>query len=72
MFDFVLMLATSLFRNGKDEYTDNYGKSAQMGTLTPLLAKQLHSNVQTCILDGEMMAWNPNLKCYVSKGTTLN
>jgi hypothetical protein len=49
-------------RNGY-EYTDVYAT-----LLTPHVAKLLQSNIKSCILDGEMMGWNKNLKCFKYKG----
>jgi hypothetical protein len=49
-------------RNGF-EYTDVYAT-----LLTPHVAKLLRGDTKSCILDGEMMGWNKNFKCYKYKG----
>ncbi|KAK3927158.1 DNA ligase 4 [Frankliniella fusca] len=56
---------------GKD-YTDNFGETRRLGILTPALAGKLNAHVQTCILDGEMMAWNTKLNCYASKAKKID
>jgi len=53
------------FRNGY-EYTDVYAT-----LLTPHVAKLLRADIKSCILDGEMMGWNQNLKCYKTKGKRI-
>ncbi|XP_069681895.1 DNA ligase 4-like isoform X2 [Periplaneta americana] len=53
-------------RNGL-EYTDVYAS-----ILTPHIKKLLRPDVKSCILDGEMMGWNPNLKCYKTKGNNFD
>ncbi|KZV99983.1 DNA ligase 4 [Exidia glandulosa HHB12029] len=47
-------------RKGKD-YTYLYGqtKTSPDGSLTPYLDKAINTNVQDCILDGEMLVWDP-------------
>lgn len=59
-------------KNGKPEYTNNYGDSMNSGLLTPFLGKQLHAHVKTCILDGEMMAWNTKMNFFKSKGPNFD
>lgn len=49
-------------RNGY-EYTDVY-----VTLLTSHVSKLLRADTKNCILDGEMMGWNKNLKCYKYKG----
>lgn len=56
------------FSRKPKDYSEGYGVSAMSGNLTPLLAKQIHADVHTCILDGEMMKWNTNLKSFGSQG----
>lgn len=46
-------------RKGKD-YTYLYGKDASSGTLTPFIASCFRSDVVDCILDGEMLAFDPS------------
>jgi hypothetical protein len=39
--------------------------------LTPHIVKLLRADVRSCILDGEMMGWNQDAKCYKSKGKSV-
>ncbi|XP_034236101.1 DNA ligase 4-like isoform X2 [Thrips palmi] len=52
-------------RNAVD-YTQKQGDSID-SLLTPLLAKQLHPSVESCILDGELMGWNTQDNCFGRK-----
>lgn len=54
-------------RNGVD-YTSAYGADKDEGILTPYLSSQLSADTHSVILDGEMMAWNMNLKSFTTKG----
>ncbi|XP_012162319.1 DNA ligase 4 [Ceratitis capitata] len=54
-------------RNGID-YTHSFGEDYKNGKLTPLLQTLLPTNLQSIILDGEMMVYDTQLKCYRDKG----
>ncbi|XP_018798051.1 PREDICTED: DNA ligase 4 [Bactrocera latifrons] len=54
-------------RNGID-YTDSFGEDFMTGSLTPLLQSLLPNNLQSIILDGEMMVYDMQRKCYRDKG----
>nr|XP_020039593.1 DNA ligase 4 isoform X2 [Castor canadensis] len=54
-------------RNGYN-YTDQFGASPQEGSLTPFIHNAFRTDVQVCILDGEMMAYNPNTQTFMQKG----
>lgn len=56
------------YRNGY-EYTDAFGGSSSVGSLSPRLAKCLNSSIKNFILDGEMMPWDNKYKCFGTKGT---
>jgi DNA ligase-4 len=62
-------------RNGKD-WTQQYGASTdQMGTLTPYIDDLFDSSVRNCILDGEMVGWDPTAEtictCLVVNGKSF-
>lgn len=54
-------------RNGID-YTASFGEDFMTGKLTPLLQPLLPNNLQSIILDGEMMVYDMQQKCYRDKG----
>ncbi|XP_015339575.1 DNA ligase 4 [Marmota marmota marmota] len=58
-------------RNGYN-YTEQFGASPQEGSLTPFIHNAFQPNVQTCILDGEMMAYNPNTQTFMQKGNKFD
>ncbi|XP_050681911.1 DNA ligase 4-like isoform X1 [Leptidea sinapis] len=49
-------------------YSDSYGKTYESGLLTPNLQSSFSSNATSFILDGEMMGWHKEYKCFGSKG----
>ncbi|XP_036318906.1 DNA ligase 4 [Rhagoletis pomonella] len=54
-------------RNGID-YTHSFGENYKSGPLTPLLESLLPGDLQSIILDGEMMVYDTQQKCYRDKG----
>ncbi|XP_061463551.1 DNA ligase 4 [Rhineura floridana] len=58
-------------RNGYD-YTQQFGASPLEGSLTPFVHNVFKNNIQNCILDGEMMAYNPTTETYVQKGSKFD
>ncbi|XP_019385218.1 PREDICTED: DNA ligase 4 isoform X2 [Crocodylus porosus] len=58
-------------RNGYD-YTQQFGPSPLEGSLTPFIHNVFKSNIQNCILDGEMMAYNPNTQTFMQKGNKFD
>lgn len=58
-------------RNGFN-YTDQFGASPDEGSLTPFIHNAFQTNVQICILDGEMMAYNPNTQTFMQKGNKFD
>ncbi|XP_042327134.1 DNA ligase 4 isoform X2 [Sceloporus undulatus] len=58
-------------RNGYD-YTQQFGASPLEGSLTPFIHNVFESNVQNCILDGEMMAYNPTAQTFMQKGSRFD
>ncbi|XP_072434255.1 DNA ligase 4 isoform X1 [Chiloscyllium punctatum] len=58
-------------RNGYD-YTQQFGDSPLQGSLTPFIHNTFKSNLQNCILDGEMMAYNPITQTFTQKGNKFD
>ncbi|KAM5288996.1 DNA ligase 4 [Ctenodactylus gundi] len=58
-------------RNGYN-YTDQFGASPDEGSLTPFIHNAFKTDVQICILDGEMMAYNPNTQTFMQKGNKFD
>ncbi|XP_019062433.1 DNA ligase 4 isoform X2 [Fukomys damarensis] len=58
-------------RNGYD-YTEQFGASPSEGSLTPFIHNAFKTDVQICILDGEMMAYNPNTQTFMQKGNKFD
>lgn len=54
-----------------NEFTTSYGSDPSGGSFTPILAGLLRSNVDSVILDGEMMVWNRDEQMYHLKGKFL-
>ncbi|KAG9094130.1 DNA ligase (ATP) [Ceratobasidium sp. 392] len=55
-------------RKGKD-YTYLYGAHVGTGSLTPHIHTAFDERIEDCILDGEMMVWDPALDKYLGFGT---
>lgn len=58
-------------RNGYD-YTQQFGASPLEGSLTPYIHNIFKNNIQNCILDGEMMAFNPTTQTFMQKGSKFD
>ncbi|XP_026867629.2 DNA ligase 4 [Electrophorus electricus] len=54
------------------EYTQQFGASPLEGSLTPYIHNVFKSHVVTCILDGEMMAYNPTTETFMQKGSKFD
>ena len=54
-----------------NDYTHTYGATKYEGNLTPFLANSFKSNVQTCILDGEMVGYNAETKTIGTNGRQI-
>ncbi|KAG8751329.1 DNA ligase (ATP), partial [Ceratobasidium sp. 423] len=55
-------------RKGTD-YTHLYGAHVGIGSLTPYIHSAFDDRIEDCILDGEMMVWDPMLDKYLAFGT---
>ncbi|KAG8787200.1 DNA ligase (ATP) [Serendipita sp. 397] len=51
------------------EYTYLYGKHPGEGSLTPYIHASFNPEVEECILDGEMLVWDPVSERYLPFGT---
>ncbi|XP_016059349.1 PREDICTED: DNA ligase 4 isoform X1 [Miniopterus natalensis] len=58
-------------RNGF-KYTEQFGASPQEGSLTPFIHNAFKTDIQICILDGEMMAYNPSTQTFMQKGNKFD
>ncbi|KAL1137893.1 hypothetical protein AAG570_009588 [Ranatra chinensis] len=58
-------------RRGFD-MTDNYGEDVYSGHLSRMISRQLESSVINCILDGEMMVWDVDHSCCITKGANYD
>lgn len=45
------------------------GETSFQGTLTPHIHNCFSAEVESCIVDGEMMGYDPNLKVFMQKGS---
>ncbi|XP_028161495.1 DNA ligase 4-like [Ostrinia furnacalis] len=54
------------------KYSDNYGKTYESGLLTPFLKDCFNPEVESFIIDGEMMGWHKANHYYSSKGISFD
>ncbi|KAH6934390.1 hypothetical protein HPB50_024031 [Hyalomma asiaticum] len=55
------------FTRRSHDYSSGFGATADEGSLTQYIAKSFQSNVKSCILDGEVIGYDPKNDCLVSK-----
>ncbi|XP_061780188.1 DNA ligase 4 [Nerophis lumbriciformis] len=60
------------FSRNAFEYTQQFGGSPLEGSLTPYIHNVFKSHIVSCILDGEMMAYNPTTKTFMQKGSKFD
>lgn len=60
------------FSRNAFEYTQQFGASPLEGSLTPYIHNVFKSHVVNCILDGEMMAYNPTTDIFMQKGSKFD
>ncbi|KAJ0062353.1 hypothetical protein NL108_010554 [Boleophthalmus pectinirostris] len=60
------------FSRNAFEYTQQFGGSPLEGSLTPYIHNVFKSDVVNCILDGEMMAYNPTAETFMQKGSKFD
>ncbi|XP_063067666.1 DNA ligase 4 [Engraulis encrasicolus] len=54
------------------EYSEHFGTSPVQGSLTPYIHNVFKPHVVQCILDGEMMAYNPMTETLTQKGSRFD
>lgn len=60
------------FSRNAFEYTQQFGSSPLEGSLTPYIHNVFKSHVTSCILDGEMMAYNSTTETFMQKGSKFD
>ncbi|XP_033127857.1 DNA ligase 4-like isoform X2 [Anneissia japonica] len=60
------------FSRRSHEYSNVFGENSFSGTFTQYAAKYFKSDVKSCILDGEVIAYNPETKAFMSKGENFD
>ncbi|XP_067298822.1 DNA ligase 4 [Pseudorasbora parva] len=60
------------FTRNSFEYTQQFGASPLEGSLTPYIHNVFKPHVVNCILDGEMMAYNPKTEIFMQKGSKFD
>ncbi|XP_065834565.1 DNA ligase 4-like [Oscarella lobularis] len=58
-------------RSSKD-YTSSFGACPTEGTFTPVIHSTFSSKVTSCILDGEMVGYDPVTECFMPKGENID
>lgn len=59
------------FSRNSNDYSENFGTSRYRGTLTPFICNLFKPEVKTCILDGEMVGYDPELQDFALKGEII-
>ncbi|XP_056157416.1 DNA ligase 4-like [Lampris incognitus] len=60
------------FTRNAFEYTQQFGTSPLEGSLTPYIHNIFKPHIVNCILDGEMMAYNPTTETFMQKGSKFD
>lgn len=60
------------FSRGSIEYTQSFGATKYRGTLTPFIANCFKTDIKSCVLDGEMVGFDPRSNDYVLKGSNID
>uniref|UniRef100_A0A1A8MNP4 DNA ligase n=4 Tax=Nothobranchius pienaari TaxID=704102 RepID=A0A1A8MNP4_9TELE len=60
------------FSRNAFEYTQQFGGSPLEGSLTPHIHNAFKCDIVNCILDGEMMAYNPTAETFMQKGSKFD
>ncbi|XP_070569622.1 DNA ligase 4-like [Ptychodera flava] len=60
------------FSRRSHEYTHIFGATPLDGSLMPHIGKAFKRDIKRCILDGEMVAYNPEAECFMTKGENLD
>ena len=60
------------FSRNANNFSEIFGSSKLCGTFTPYISMLFKTGIQTCILDGEMVAFNTEAKHFVLKGSNVD
>ncbi|XP_077509630.1 DNA ligase 4 [Amblyomma americanum] len=60
------------FTRRSHDYSSGFGATADEGSLTQYIAGSFRSDVQSCILDGEVIGFDPRHERFVSKGSHVD
>ncbi|KAL1006226.1 hypothetical protein UPYG_G00069490 [Umbra pygmaea] len=60
------------FTRNSFDYTQQFGASPLEGSLTPYIHNVFKPHIVNCILDGEMMAYNPTADTFMQKGSKFD
>ncbi|XP_022104577.1 DNA ligase 4-like [Acanthaster planci] len=60
------------FSRRSHDYSRSFGETPDDGSLTPYITNCFKRNVRNCILDGEMLAYNPDTKTFMTKGENFD
>ena len=56
------------FSRGSNDYSEVFGVSKYRGTLTPFICDLFKENINSCILDGEMVGYDSEINDFALKG----
>ncbi|CAN7940810.1 unnamed protein product [Ixodes hexagonus] len=60
------------FTRGSHDYSSGFGSLTDRGSLTQFISGAFRGHVKTCILDGEVVAYDPARKRFVCKGSNVD
>lgn len=60
------------FTRRSHDYSSGFGTTADEGSLTQYISSCFQSDVKNCILDGEVIGFDPKHECFVSKGSHVD
>ena len=60
------------FSRNSNDYTQSFGATRYRGTLTSYISDSFKTNIRTCILDGEMVGYDPATNDFVLKGSNVD
>ena len=69
---FIILLLHRYFSRNSNDYSENFGLTKYRGTFTPYVADLFKDDIKTCILDGEMVGYDPDIEDFVLKGSNID
>jgi len=60
------------FSRNSNDYSENFGVTKYRGSITPFISHLFKDEVKTCILDGEMVGFDPEIDNFVLKGQNID